>query len=314
MTCSEVSRAPRLRPLAFVAAILASALSLGAQAAECAAAKPEWIFCEDFEGSASTFLSRWQDVSHRDRKTRETAAASVFEGSSSLRLTFPVGDLDGGGWMQHWWTPSTNQSEVFLRWYVKYSSGFQYGNWDVKKTGLGASQSPGSLAGRAGTRPDGTWFLSRVLSLGVYDDRGAQPAKAPLLYYYYPDQSSAWGDFGYQNREPKTVLSDNAWHCLEMRIKPNTVIDNGNGTYNVSSDGEQSLWINGELKALYTGFRWRTRPNVYINDVFMSAWIGEPTATTVQYRWEDNYVVSTKRIGCYQATGRPGRPRNIVVN
>ena len=303
---------PTARALACtVLLMLGAGAHLGAQAAECADAKPQWLFCEDFEGA--TFLSQWQEVSHRDRKTREQDRRSVFEGTSSLRLTFPAGDTDGGGWMHHWWTPATTQSDVYMRWYIRYSTGFNYGGWDVKLAGL-EGHRPGVRyrPGGAGVRPDGTWYQSRVVSLGVDDDRGPQAAKSPFFYYYHPDQGGNWGDFGYQNRGQNIVLDDDRWYCLEMRIKPNTVTDNGNGTYTSAADGEQTLWIDGVERAFYSGIRWRTYPDVRINDVFQSAWVGQPAATAVQYRWEDNYVVSTARVGCLNASA-PARPTGLIV-
>jgi hypothetical protein len=83
-----------------------------------------------------------------------------------------------------------------------------------------------------------------------------------------------------------------------MRVKPNTVVTNSNGTYAALYDGEQTLWIDRVEKAQYSGIRWRTNPKVQINDLFQSAWVGQPKANAEQYRWEDNYVVSSKRIGC----------------
>lgn len=281
-----------------------------AGASECANRKPEWLFCEDFE--AASFLGQWQEVSHRDRKIREQQPGVVFAGQSSLRLAFPPADVDGAGWMHFWWTPSATQGEVFMRWHVKYSSGFNYGNWDVKLAGLeghlpGVRYRPG-----AGNVPDGTWYQSRLLSLGVYDDRGPQQAKTPFFYYYHPDQATNWGDFGFQNRGQNIAFQDERWYCLEIRVKPNTVRDNGGGSYTGLADGEQTLWIDSVERAHYGNIRWRTRPDVRMNDLYQSAWVGQPRATQEQYRWEDNYVISTQRIGCYVSQA-PASPRGLTV-
>ena len=281
-----------------------------AHAAECANRKPQWIFCEDFEGGS--FLSQWQEVSHRDRKAREQDRQHVYEGLSSLRLSFPPNDTDGGGWMHYWWTPASAQSEVFLRWYVKYSSGFNYGQWDVKLAGLEGHRPGVRYRPGAGYVPDGTWYQSRLLSLGVYDGRGPQDAKSPFFYYYHPNQSTDYGDFGFQNAGQNIALADNRWYCLEIRVKPNTVQDNGNGTYTGLRDGEQTLWIDGVQRAAYSGIRWRTYPDVHMNDLYQSAWVGQPRATQTQYRWEDNYVISTQRIGCLNLQA-PGRPTGVTV-
>lgn len=302
---------PSVTPLLLAATLLA--VSTVAAGAECAAAKAEWIFCEDFEGP--TFLSQWQEVAYRERKVRETNRPFVYEGSSSLKLIFPPTGAsnveDGAGWMHRWWAPAPGQNELYMRWYVRYSRGFNYGNWDVKMAGLeghmpGVRYRPG-----AGVVPDGTWFQSRVVSLGVYDDRGQQEAKSPFFYYYHPDQVTQWGDFGFQNQSRNVALEDERWYCIEMRVKENTVTGSPGG-YAGQYDGEQTLWIDGIVRARYSGIRWRTHPDVHMNDLYHSAWVGQPRSTQEQYRWEDNYVISTKPVGClnFQA---PGRPTGLTV-
>ncbi len=293
-----------------VSAIFIALASGPVFAGECSNKKAEWLFCEDFEGA--TFLSQWDEVSHKDRKVRETNAAHVREGNNSLKLVFPPGDTDGAGWMHRWWTPADAQNEVYLRWYVKYSAGFNYGNWDVKMAGVTAHLPGVKYGPGAGATPDGTWFQSRLLSLGVNNASSGASAKEPLFYYYHPEQKSAWGDFGAQNRTPRVAFADNQWYCMEMRVKPNTVTTNSNGTYAAQYDGEQTLWIDGVEKAHYSAIRWRTNPKVQINDLFQSAWVGQPRATANQYRWEDNYVVSTKRIGCLGSL-TPSAPTGLQV-
>lgn len=293
-----------------ILAVTLAGISGAALAGECANKKPEWLFCEDFEGS--TFLSQWQEVSFPERKARETNKANVFEGASSLKLTFPPGSTDGAGWMHYWWTPATDQNEVFMRWYVKYSNGFNYGGWDVKMAGLEAHLPGVKYRPGAGYVPDGTWYQSRLFSLGVNNGAGAGP-KQPVFYYYHPDQKTNYGDVGAQNRNlPAVTFADDRWYCLEIRVKPNTVATNSNGTYTGLYDGEQTLWIDGVEKGHYSGIRWRTKPTVKINDLYHSAWVGQPRASANQYRWEDNYVVSTARIGCYGAL-TPSSPSSLTV-
>lgn len=286
-----------------LAGVTLAILAAPAFAGECSNKKPEWIFCEDFEGP--TFLSQWQEVSHQERKIRETNKTHVREGNNSLKLVFPPNDTHGGGWMHHWWTPAAGQNEVFMRWYVKYGTGFNYGGWDVKMAGV-SGHLPGVKYKGSGI-PDGTWFISRLLSLGVNNPASGAIAKAPLMYYYYIDQKGEWGDFGAQNRGSQVALANDRWYCLEMRVKPNTVTSS-----NALYDGEQTLWIDGVEKAHYSGIRWRTDSKVQVNDLFQSAWIGQPKATTEQYRWEDNYVVSSKRIGCLAETA-PSAPTGLTV-
>src|SRR5215207_3515098 len=113
-----------------------------ASAQEPICSSPNVIFCEGFE--SPNWMDRWQEVSHRDRKTRDTTAGNVFSGQGSLRATFPPGDDEGAGWMHYWWNPPVGQGTVYMRWYIKYQTGFTWGTWDVKMAGLGGRR-PGVL-------------------------------------------------------------------------------------------------------------------------------------------------------------------------
>jgi hypothetical protein len=243
-------------------------------------------------------------VSHPERKTRDTSQQNVFNGQASLRVTFPPGVQDGGGWMIYWWDAPASQGPMYIRWYVKYQSGFNWGTWDVKMHGFGG-RLPGVRYGPgAGIRPDGTWFDTRLLALGVQN--GSAPPRQPLFYYYHMNQQSIWGDFAHQNRNaPSTVLETNRWYCMELMVRPNDV---------GSANGEMSMWIDNVLKGQYTGITWRNRSDVRINKLDWAAWVGEPTASTTQYRWEDNIVVSRSRIGCLGSqTPAPTAPGNLRI-
>lgn len=248
-------------------------------------------------------MGRWGEVSHPTRKTRDLDPRNVFSGNASLRLAFPPGDEDGAGWMHYWWNAPTGQGPIYLRWYVKYQAGFNWGTWDVKMAGLeghlpGVRYGPG-----AGIRPDGTWFDSRLLALGV--PNGPAAPRQPLFYYYHLNQNSIWGDFAHQDRLPAAIIETDRWYCMELMVRPNDPS---------SANGEMQMWIDGVLKGHRTGIRWRSRGDVEISHLFWSAWIGEPTHTTTQYRWEDNIVVSRRAIGCLAGGAiPPAPPTNVRV-
>ncbi len=92
-----------------------SALSLLGCAAAASAQEPicgtaDAIFCEDFE--STNWTAKWGEVSHPDRKLRDTTSSNVFDGQASLRVSFPPGVQDGGGWMIYWWDAVANQVPV----------------------------------------------------------------------------------------------------------------------------------------------------------------------------------------------------------
>ncbi len=284
-----------------------SALSLLGCAAAASAQEPicgtaDAIFCEDFE--STNWTSKWGEVSHPDRKLRDTTSSNVFDGQASLRVSFPPGVQDGGGWMIYWWDAVANQGPVYIRWYVKYQTGFNWGTWDVKMHGFGGRRPGVRYGPGAGTRPDGTWFDARLLALGV-PNGSAQPRQS-LFYYYHLNQQSIWGDFAHQNRNlPASVFETNRWYCMELMVRPNDI---------GSANGEMRMWIDNVEKGAYSGLTWRTQSDVQINKLDWAAWVGEPTHSTTQYRWEDNIVVARTRIGCLDGGATaPSAPRNLRI-
>lgn len=78
------------------------------------------------------------------------------------------------------------------------------------------------------------------------------------------------------------------WVCVEARAKLNTPLQR---------DGLNQLWLDGRLEAERANLDWMGGYDQHsINAVFLEAYWnnGSPVA---QYRWLDNYVISTKPIG-----------------
>ena len=79
------------------------------------------------------------------------------------------------------------------------------------------------------------------------------------------------------------------WYCIEARARLN---DPG------ISNGVQTLWINGQKEAENSGMNWVGNFSDYgINMVFLENYWNGGSAKD-QYRYFDNFVVSTQRIGC----------------
>jgi hypothetical protein len=285
-----------------IAALCLFALAATARAQEPICSSPDVIFCEDFE--STNWTAKWGEVSHPDRKLRDTNTQNVFDGQASLRVSFPPGSQDGGGWMIYWWDAPAGQTTMYIRWYVKYATGFNWGTWDIKMHGFGGRRPGVRYGPGAGIRPDGTWFDARILSLGV-PNGNAQP-RQPLFYYYHMNQQSIWGDFAHQNQNlPATVYDTNRWYCMELMVRPNDVGNN---------NGEMTMWVDNVQKGHYGGLTWRNREDVRINKLDWAAWVGEPQHSTTQYRWEDNIVVSRSRIGCLAGGATaPAAPRNLRI-
>ncbi|MBX5461140.1 MAG: hypothetical protein IRZ28_08620, partial [Steroidobacteraceae bacterium] len=96
------------------------------------------------------------------------------------------------------------------------------------------------------------------------------------------------------------------WTCIEVRMKLNTP---------GQSDGVMSFSVNGTPQATASNLNFRGSYTGYgINAILLESFIGSSGAPQNQARYFDNFVVSTKPIGCYNANEvRPNAPTNVRV-
>ncbi|MBN2290569.1 MAG: hypothetical protein JXQ83_14640 [Candidatus Glassbacteria bacterium] len=86
------------------------------------------------------------------------------------------------------------------------------------------------------------------------------------------------------------------WVCVEARARLNTP---------GQKDGLFQLWMDGKLETERTGLDWRGGYTGHgINAVFLEAYWNSGSPVT-QYRWYDNFVVSTQRVGPVAAPLNP---------
>jgi hypothetical protein len=95
------------------------------------------------------------------------------------------------------------------------------------------------------------------------------------------------------------------WICIETRMKLNTP---------GSSNGEMSLWVDGQLDAQASNLNFRGSYTGYgINSVMIENYVNSG-APRIQSRSFDNFVVSRTRIGCGATVVRPAPPTNVRTN
>jgi hypothetical protein len=88
------------------------------------------------------------------------------------------------------------------------------------------------------------------------------------------------------------------WICVESRVKLNTP---------GKKDGLAALWVDGFLDTIRTNLDFigsYTGPGASVNAVFLEAYWNEGSPVK-QFRWYDDFVVSTKPIGPLTADGNP---------
>ncbi|NCP30417.1 MAG: hypothetical protein COZ06_18300 [Armatimonadetes bacterium CG_4_10_14_3_um_filter_66_18] len=105
----------------------------------------------------------------------------------------------------------------------------------------------------------------------------------------------AKGQQGLGNRIHATEESGR-WVCVEARLKLNTP---------GQKDGYAALWVDGRLDTERNGMDFRgTYADHTLNAVFLEAYWNQGSPAD-QYRWYDDFVVSTKPIGPLTATSNP---------
>lgn len=261
--------------------------SNGPMTNECDAAKPEWIWCDDFETDriASYFEASMPREAGVGVNGSQGVVGRYLVGTSeagNLKLAFgrtPSGSLrpaDDG---------TRNYREVYWRVYVKHPSDWEGGGADKLSRATvftGSDWRQAMIAHVWSSRSDGDAYLKLDPASGV---SGSSV------------RTSGYNDFDNLTwlgaRRGATPLFSDAnkgkWHCVEARVKLNEA---------GQSNGVFQLWVNGELDVSRTDLNWIGSYNGYgINAVFLENYWNAGTQVE-QSRYMDNFVVSTAPIGC----------------
>jgi hypothetical protein len=253
-------------------------------ASECQDSHPDYIFCDDFETGN---LSKWDSNDDGRKNSVTTNPGSVAHGSNALQATI---DSTGGAELDKWWM-SQGADEVYVRFYIKFESGFEDLRSDGNEMHLlnlcgNSPSNPWACYGHAGIQPNGTDFFTSGLEPGhnVND-----PTLRPFEFYsYWPGMNCAGGNpngscYGNLTAQdaPAAPLLDNTWYSVEKHVKLNTP---------GRSDGVQELWIDGVKKISQTGMRWRNSSALQLNNLRFEMYM--PGAPKTEHIYIDNVVVS----------------------
>lgn len=262
---------------------------------ECNTAKPEWIFCDDFETDR---LSHYFEYSHPDSSFERTDSVGVL-GSWAMRVHFKKGQVDAGSLkLAFGKTPSpylraidsgtTIYREIYWRVFLRNDSTWTGGGGDkLSRAQVLASsawsQAMGAPVWSAGGTPPG----SNYLAIDPYSGSDSAGRLTTNTYNDFPHLRWLGAARG------ATPIFDQAhvgrWYCIEAHIRLN---DAG------QSNGMFELWIDDWLEARRIDLNWVGRFADYgLNTVFFENYwnSGSPVA---QDRYLDNVIVSTRRVGC----------------
>jgi len=256
---------------------------------------PAVLFADDFEAGN---LGRWDHVRGRIELTDEQPHA----GRRCARMTMVRGQNTGQD-AKKWFRGA---DRVFVRFYIRFSPDYRYPHHMVALL-ANSPTNRWSAFGKAGQRPDGTWFCS---SMEPWFAWGRNPPPGELaMYSYFPDMEldqktgRYYGNLFFppgpdrgQPAGPHRVLPElNRWQCWEFMVEANSAPDR--------SDGRQAMWLDGRRIAEFTGLRWRFSPQLKINCLWLQHYGMDESDPTRAYWpeqqtvWFDDVVVATEYIG-----------------
>jgi len=260
---------------------------------ECDAARPEWIFCDDFETDR---LGRYFEYTHPDSSFERTDSVGVL-GSFGMRVRFRKGQVDAGSlklalgktpvpYMHPVDSGATVYRELYWRVYLRNDSTWTGGGGDkLSRAQVLTSRSWAQAAGAP------VWSGSGATSdYLVIDPYSGTDASGVVRATTYNDFSRLRWLGAIRSATPIFAPSRvGKWYCVEAHARLN---DPG------KNNGVFELWVDDFIEAREGNIDWLGRFTDYgFNAVFFENYwnAGSPVE---QSRYMDNIVVSTKRIGC----------------
>lgn len=239
----------------------------------------EAVFEEDFERFDP---SRWNE-----RPTKPPGFEVVSEGrrgGKCLRMTIPS-DSSGGGVMYKMLQPGLERAH--FRFYVKAERGEGF---DPLRFGFVGYNPPTAWSqGYNNAVPDGKKRFTSAVEVA----RTGTWKLSSRWCDMSPDYERSRGDIFVPQR-PATA-EPGRWICVELMLKCNRSPE--------TSDGEQALWIDGREVGRWSGFRWRTDPQLKVNGFriiyvdYEPRPLGPGEVARPKTLWIDDLVVSDRYIG-----------------
>jgi len=265
---------------------------------------PEWIWCDDFE-TDSALERDYFDVDRQAGRFGVDNQSAAFGGTGSLKATYQTGVQDAGGVKLSFGRTTVSPArlttvdfdDVYWRFYMKLSS-----NW----TGNAMKLSRGTIfvASNWSQAAIGHVWEGDSLNLGLDPVSGVVGSTVRTTKYNDFDNMQ-W--LGKRDGATQIYAAANVdkWICIETRMKLNTP---------GSSNGEMSLWVDGQLDAQASNLNFRGSYTGYgINSIMIENYVNSG-APRIQSRSFDNFVVSRTRIGCGATVVRPSPPTNVRTN
>ena len=260
------------------------------------AVRGDLIFFGGFEEqyNNSAWESSW-GIPWNNRADENTVISDAFQGGHSLRVGYPQGGVGPGETGTQFPIVFRNMSEtpggyfnsVYLRYYLKFESGFDFQKGG-KLPGLMGGGDSWSRSG--GNQPDGSngWtlrFMWRVEG-------------SIVVYAYVPKSANGkWGTESWgQDIDCHFNAIPGTWHCIEQYVNVGTP---------GHDDGKLKVWIDGEQRLDIADMRFWDVENDdgRVGGIYFSTFHGGNTPDwgpdTTCYVQFDGIVAAEKRVGLY---------------
>jgi len=269
---------------------------LAGPVAECAAPRPGWIWCDDFEEDR---LSRYFEHENKDGLF-ERAPGVGYAGSAGMRARFTAARQVDAGFLHLAFgkVPAPNfrtvdagteiYRDIYWRVLVRYAPGWVGGGGN-KMSRAQSLATPEYAQAMIAHVWSGSSVENPVDRLAIVPASGIGFRGRLMTRSYNDFPRIEWGGWAWS----KLPLFDRAyigrWYCIEARARLN---DPGR------SNGVFELWIDDRLEAQQPSLGWMGSYRDYgINVVYLENYWNDG-APQPQERYFDNFVVSTQRIGC----------------
>ncbi|WP_295125396.1 hypothetical protein [uncultured Chitinophaga sp.] len=264
------------------------------------------LFVEDFETGMNEVLARYSDVLNKAGMSMDADVPKGSAGKQSMKMT-NIGGVNTGGHLYRNFKPGFD-STVYIRYYVKYPKSdsnyihheaIWFGGYDPVLPYPSPKAAVCNVEGR--------------ISVSYEASQGGQQMDT---YIYWPFMNSGNGFRCYGNVffDPKArrKVDWDEWMCIEVMVKLNNPVE--------ASNGELAVWCNGKLMGHwgpgfpggrwvrdkfiandtdpgFEGFRWRTKPSLNINYIWIEYFDDFTPAGMKNHIKYDHIVVARKYIG-----------------
>ncbi|WGO98416.1 hypothetical protein QFX18_20635 [Saccharophagus degradans] len=267
---------------------------------------PNWLWCDDFEVDSELEENYFEVKRYNGRFG--VVEGEAFGGNAALRSHWQPGVDDAGNIKFSFGktpvAPSRYKdryfSEIYWRFYTKTDERWT-GNANKLTRIIAFSGSNWSEAMIAHVWQGNGLNIAIDPASGVSADLSSTTVNTTR----YNDFSNLrWLGYVEGTHDIYSDETKTKWNCIEAQVKLNTL---------GQADGVFRLWVNDELDAENTNLNFVSSYSQYgLNAIFIENYKGGGSEQE-QYRYFDNFVVSTQRIGC-NAISPPVYPPNFSVD